>query len=344
MSANIYKRGTVWWCRFTVSGQEQRRSLRTSDRAIAAKRAEEERERAIAASHFGDARTLYFDAFVAWSAHLDREVSFNTADRYRCSFRMMEARLKGLFVDEIDTAVVRSITQDRRKDGISNATLKRDLTALSQFIEFCIAEGWRLEDKGNPALAASKRTRERRSPIILPTDHDIDLVVARAPGNLAHMIRAALFTGCRQDELVSAERRRLDHQRKQLTVIGKGDKLRTISLWHPRAYEAMKATVPFVGKPWLFHHGGEPYRSLASRFRTLVLDVKETAQKNGTEFRPFRFHDLRHRYAVDALKSGRSIYTVQQDLGHSSVKTTEGYLAYLTPEEAAIAQNAAHSA
>ena len=54
---------------------------------------------------------------------------------------------------------------------------------------------------------------------------------------------------------------------------------------------------------------------------------------NGVEFRRFRFHHLRHRHAVDWLKSGRDIYSLQGRLGHTSIKTTEMYLAYLTPEE-----------
>jgi hypothetical protein len=52
---------------------------------------------------------------------------------------------------------------------------------------------------------------------------------------------------------------------------------------------------------------------------------------------PFTFHHLRHFHAVQWLKSGRSIYVLQQRLGHTSVKTTEMYLAFLTPEEKQIA-------
>jgi integrase/recombinase XerD len=44
---------------------------------------------------------------------------------------------------------------------------------------------------------------------------------------------------------------------------------------------------------------------------------------------------LRHLHAVEWLRSGRSIYELQHRLGHSSIKTTEMYLKYLTPEEAA---------
>jgi integrase/recombinase XerD len=37
---------------------------------------------------------------------------------------------------------------------------------------------------------------------------------------------------------------------------------------------------------------------------------------------------------VDYLRRGGSIYRLQQILGHKSIKTTEDYLVYLTPEEA----------
>jgi integrase/recombinase XerD len=42
---------------------------------------------------------------------------------------------------------------------------------------------------------------------------------------------------------------------------------------------------------------------------------------------------------VEALRDGWSIYALSQHLGHTSVKTTEIYLAFLTPEEADRAKN-----
>ena len=49
-------------------------------------------------------------------------------------------------------------------------------------------------------------------------------------------------------------------------------------------------------------------------------------------------HDLRHRFAVDYLKNKvGSIYELPQHLGHTSVKTTEMYLDYLSaPEKRAV--------
>jgi integrase/recombinase XerD len=70
-----------------------------------------------------------------------------------------------------------------------------------------------------------------------------------------------------------------------------------------------------------------------NRLRAQAQKPAQPGQEQPLPFRGFRFHDLRHRHAVDWLKAGRSIYDLQKRLGHSSVKTTEMYCAYLTSEE-----------
>ena len=50
----------------------------------------------------------------------------------------------------------------------------------------------------------------------------------------------------------------------------------------------------------------------------------------------FRCHDLRHKFAIDYLREhGRNpLPRLSEILGHSSVKTTEMYVAYVGPESA----------
>jgi integrase/recombinase XerD len=228
-------------------------------------------------------------------------------------------------------ARIAEIIRQRTAHGVSNATIKRDLVALSSVIGFAIDQGWR-ED--NPVLARMKRLKERRDPIMLPEPDHIRMVIERAPGMLAKLIDAAWKTGARQEELAGARRAQVDHARHELTLIGKGSKRRTISLDSFDGYGALRALPAALGGAFLFWHGqGRRYANVASRFRALVRDVARTAKRKGVEFRPFRFHDLRHRHAVDWLQSGRSIYDLQHRLGHSSIKTTEVYLAFLTPEQ-----------
>jgi integrase/recombinase XerD len=57
------------------------------------------------------------------------------------------------------------------------------------------------------------------------------------------------------------------------------------------------------------------YRQASSNFGRIVEAVAAQARKQDQEFRPFTSHHLRPRGAADWLKSGRSIYVLQQRLG-----------------------------
>nr|WP_243445371.1 hypothetical protein [Sphingosinicella ginsenosidimutans] len=51
--------------------------------------------------------------------------------------------------------------------------------------------------------------------------------------------------------------------------------------------------------------------------------MAQKASRSGASFRRFRFHDLRHLFAVLYLRNRRgTIYDLQMVLGHSSVTTT----------------------
>ena len=45
-----------------------------------------------------------------------------------------------------------------------------------------------------------------------------------------------------------------------------------------------------------------------------------------------RFHDLRHTYAVNSLRAGDDVKTVQENLGHSSATFTLNVYAHVTEE------------
>lgn len=324
-------RGSVLWGRIQTGGNDYKWSLRTDDPEVAQRRRKQERDRAVAIQRYGDNRRTFQEVLEAWEPHITRQVSPKTVTRYGVSLGKLGPFLEGLFLDEISGELVAEIIRQRSAAGVTNATVRRDLGALSSVVGFAIDQGWR-ED--NPILPRMGRIKERREPIQLPPPADIQLVIDRAPGLFSSMIEAAWMTGCRLDELASAKRSQVDHNRRQLTVRGKRGKLRVIDLdgW---GYEEVFMRLPAaLGQPWLFwHHQGEPYRTASGRFKVLVRSVARQEQKKEHPFRPFRFHDLRHRHAVDWLKSGQSIYDLQHRLGHTSVKTTEIYLAYLTPEE-----------
>jgi integrase/recombinase XerD len=78
--------------------------------------------------------------------------------------------------------------------------------AIGSVIDFAIGEEDLAADH-NAATAALERISERRDPIVLPEPAHIARVIAEASPNLAPIIAAALKTGCRKTELVTAQRR-----------------------------------------------------------------------------------------------------------------------------------------
>jgi integrase/recombinase XerD len=251
-----------------------------------------------------------------------------------------------MFADVMKKRFLAEVVRQRRKDGITNATLKRDLVAMSSMANFAVVQDWL---DANPVLPLLKATKEKRHPIVLPEAEHVKLVISRASGMIAVMVRIAVATGAREAELYTAHRTQVDHDKRQMTLHGKGRdgalKTRVIDLEPFGGYEMVQALPAYVGSPFLFWHGaGEDYKNFASQFADIVKRTAKWAAANHVSFRPFRFHDLRHLHAVNWLKDGRSIYVLQGRLGHSSIKVTELYLDFLSPEEQLVAKGLAAGA
>jgi len=337
---HTYWRGDVLWARFTVAGQEFRESLSTGSAKTAAKLVGEMRDKAVARLKRGDEQKSWDDAVTAWAGYISGQVgSIRTAKRYAGSLVIASRHLSGPIAD-LDKAAINRFVAARRQEGVTNATIRRDLQAISSLLDFAEEEGWR---ESNPAHAKMRKLKEHRDPIALPLEADYEFLLARLERNcrgFAEMLRAARLTGLRQDELVTAKWAGFNPDDAALTVIGKGNKQRTVSL-SPQAVELISRQTVAINEgkrcPFIFHHLGKQIAGAASWYSRQTRWAREAvaAQKDGTEFVGFRFHDMRHWYAVEYLrKPGSDIYTLQAHLRHTSVKTTEMYLEFLTPEQA----------
>lgn len=334
MSENLYRRGSVWWACVKVRGRRIRKSLHTTSKTEAKERLKAVLEQA---SHFrfhGENRHTWQEAVVEWAKAPG--VRPKTATRYVSSLRQVDGILGKLYIDEIG---VKHIAKIAHRGGVSNATKRRDLTVVSVVLRACVGWGW---IDSNPAIAYDRRViPERRDPIVLPEQWAVDAAIAEAPGNFARMIAFACQTGMRQEEIGSLEHSQVNLKRRAVDLTRtKTDRPRSVPL-DERAEATIRATVRSLKTNFVFWHDpGERYHNISSRFGEIMrrLIQKRKAAKLPVP-RRFRFHDLRHLYAVNYLRQGGNIYTLQKILGHSSIKTTELYLDYLTPDEQERAKN-----
>ena len=132
----------------------------------------------------------------------------------------------------------------------------------------------------------------------------------------------------------------VDFTQKRNEIIGKGNKRRTISL-SPEALAHFLGTPHTLGSDLIFcRDGGVQFEEAASDFSHFRRLAQARATKAKQAFIRFRFHDLRHLFAVEALRGGMGLYDLSKHLGHTSVKTTEWYLDFLPGDEAQRAKEA----
>jgi integrase/recombinase XerD len=286
-------------------------------------------------------------------------VSKNTYTRYACSLTQLapwfettsanpDIPPKSKKLSQVNKALVGEIV-DARSLEVTTATIKRDLVALSSVMQYAVDRDW---CEANPVLPWMKRLHERRDPIVEPRDQDIELMIQHARGMWPYLIRAARLTGVREQALVLSKRDAINHERKEYSVLDKGSKFRVIEL-SADDYRFFTSIPAFAGKDWLFWRTeNKRVRKDSKRAATEIGDqiedpgpifARETkrvvkwAAKNGVDFRPFTFHHLRHKHAIVYMREGGNIYDLQKRLGHSTVKQTEEYLKFLTPEQQRIA-------
>ena len=143
------------------------------------------------------------------------------------------------------------------------------------------------------------------------TAAQINLILAYAKKEdpeMHRVIRFALYTGCRRDEIRGLRWENVAGDIARL--IGKGDKERIVPLV-PQAIEAMGERQD-IGPVFIQTHKD-----------TYTHRFKKICRACGIEDR--NFHCLRHSAATAMLESGIELSVIQKILGHSDISTTQIY-------------------
>jgi len=145
------------------------------------------------------------------------------------------------------------------------------------------------------------------------------------------ILHTLFSTGMRVSELCSLNRDEIDTKRGELSVMGKGSKIRLVFL-SPEAKESLQIYLDkrsdvdealFIRIPKTGNYSKESNLRLTPR--TIQRIVKKYAIKAGIIGKSVSPHKLRHSFATDLLRNGADIRSVQSLLGHSSVTTTQIY-------------------
>jgi integrase/recombinase XerD len=210
--------------------------------------------------------------------------------------------------------------KNQRGEDVSPKTISSKRSILCSFFGWASAEGI---TAGNPCAVVDKikaPSRERH-PLT-----EIELEQLRGACHTVRdraIVETLYSTGCRVSELCSMRISDIDWESRSVSVIGKGNKQRTVYL-NAKALIALRTylgerrdTCPAVIAPSKGVARRVGKESIEGRIRDLGKDA-------GIQRRVYP-HLLRHTMATEALAHGMPIDEVSALLGHANLDTTQIY-------------------
>lgn len=341
---SIYERKGWYWGRKTIKGIEYRASLETRSKRDAD--AAYGRWLATLEQDVTPTKDTPFRVAVNnfTREHLPR-LKKSSRIRYLQSLLLLSDHFENKNLTAISRADLAEFVSARRKTGVSDATILRDLACLSSV--FTIAIDWELAET-NP-VAAFIRAQKRRKQLkeaetrTRHLDHAEELALLRyavelamAPSSIrkaekwmmARALAVYIDTGMRAQELLSMRRSWVNLGRLEISIPGdeaKGDKPRTIPIL-PRTERILMRIPTNKHTDYVFWRcaSGKPFSDLNHTMQRYAAKVGIT---------DIHIHDLRRTCGCRLLQDRRmTMPEVSKWLGHASVVLTEKVYAFLKVE------------
>lgn len=256
-------------------------------------------------------------------------------DRYLSKF-LSWSKIKS--PQEIDDDLIRSFrlflnrVADKEGRGLKKVTQNYYIIAIRSFLKY-------LTKRDIGSLQAEKveigKSSEREVEFL--ENDEVERILEAVSGRDFKSLRdrailELLFSaGLRVSELVSINREKINLRSGELSVRGKGSKIRVVFI----SDTAAKAISEYLKKrtdtdPALFVRDSKIGDDLRLTSRSVQRIVKKRALSAGI-VKSVHPHTLRHSFATDLLMNGADIRSVQAMLGHASITTTQIYTHVTNP-------------
>jgi len=278
---------------------------------------------------------------------IERNRAPKTVENYGRHLEKFLAWAKIRSASQIDDSLIRNFRlylnrlQDEKGQGLKKATQNYYIIVVRSFLKY-------LAKRDIKTLQAEKveigRTPEREVEFL--EEHEVTQILEAASGLSFQALRdrsimELLFSaGLRVSELVSINREKLNFKSRELSVRGKGGKIRVVFVSQTAATSLKKYLETRTDvDPALFIRDVQGLKKLNAAKnnddlrltpRSIQRIVKQYALKAGI-VKNVHPHTLRHSFATDLIMNGADIRSVQEMLGHSSITTTQIYTHVTNP-------------
>jgi integrase len=340
----LYKRGQVWWMSFVCQGKHYRHSTQTTNKKLALevfyKLKGEIAEGKLPGIFLKKAVTFedLAEDFLT-DYQINGRDTLNKAER---SVKYLKTSFEGMRAADITTDKVKTYIKDRMSQGLSNASINRELAALKRMFHL-VAECTPPKVTSIPHIPMLKESNVRKGFF----EYSEYLALKDAlPGYLKPIVSFGYFSGWRISEILGLTWDRVDLKEGKVRLDPgetKNEEGRTLYL-NKELMEEMEALhrKRQLGCPYVFHRDGKPIKGFRKSWISACIKVglcegmkdKEgnpivIKMKNGGEkvvkIPTKIFHDFRRTAIRDMVRSGISEKVAMTISGHKSRNVFERY-------------------
>lgn len=269
---------------------------------------------------------------------IEKNCSKLTIRDYKHYLEVFNAWYSPRSIDNLDLPTVRKYRvflanrTDTKGMTLQRVTQNYYVIALRSFLRFLIKNDFKTLEPSKIDLPKTVS----RSLKFLERDQVDRLVTAadtsKEEGLRDRAIMELLFsTGLRVSELVSLDQDKINLERREFGVIGKGGRARIVFI-SDRAAQWVKLYMDERKdkfKPLFIRYSGKVIEEDGGiRMRLTARSIERIVKKYVRKARipvDATVHTLRHSFATDLLTNGADIRSVQEMLGHKNIATTQIY-------------------
>lgn len=273
--------------------------------------------------------TIMLERFLEYIA-VEKRYSPNTLISYRkdlqdFSLFLLETEAHQDLV-KVDKKIIRNFMVHLGKKKIAKRSINRKLSTLRSFYLFLLKVG---EIKNSPleSIQSLKFYAEKQIPFSEEemANQQLEANKPAKKSLLKELIVETLYqTGIRRAELVNLLLENVDFSKREMKVIGKGNKARVIPI--SEKLSSLMAEYLLIRKPLeadkIYFFINTKGKKLNDKF---VYSTVNTYLSLVTSKKKKSPHILRHSFATHVLEYGAEISKVKMIMGHSSLASTQVY-------------------
>lgn len=221
--------------------------------------------------------------------------------------------------------IVRNFMMKLSTSEMSKRSINRKLSSLRGFYLFLLKIG-EIENSPMETIKSLKFNAEKQMPFSEEEMESLRTIMEQNTVSLLDrlVVETLYQTGMRREELCNLEYSAIDFYKKEMKVLGKGNKMRIIPFSNQlsesfQLYIKERNPLPESEKYFFVTAKGKKMTgmfvySIVKSYLSLVTLKKKRSP-----------HILRHSFATHTLNNGAEISKIKKILGHQSIASTQGY-------------------